>query len=185
MIEKIKLIKNEIVRHLENLYPDYTIQIFTEAQNIPKELVSKSEEHFESIHRWEWFNTKIETNEGGIYLYITKDDEIIATRFLNFYRDIFQDSYEECIRILETDSYLIGNTLIVNPNYRGNGIASNLLKVMNKAATNHFDYVIGCTIEEKPFKLYTSLGAKFLYEEDWEEEHYWYYAFMKEELYDY
>lgn len=177
-ISSIDKMRNELLDLFNNLYKDiYDIRIYTNANQIPKDLVRKSYIHFENDYRSMWFNTKIEASEGGIFLYLLKDDEIVATRFLNFYRNIFQDSYEKCVKILKTDNYLIGNTLIVNPEYRNKGLASKILLYTNTIAHKFYKHIIGCTIEKNAFRLYKTLGATFLYEEDWEEEHYWYYVF--------
>lgn len=174
----IDKIRSELVDRFNKLYGnEYNVKIFTSAIQIPKDLIEKSHIHLENEYRSIWFNAKVETNEPGIYLYMLKDDEIVATRFLNFYRNIFQDSYKECVEMLKTDNYLIGNTLIVNPKYRKKGLASSILQHTNSIAHKFYKHIIGCTIEENAFRLYKTLGATFLYEEDWEEEHYWYYVF--------
>lgn len=135
--------------------------------------------HLEDEERIFWFKEKNESDNYSIYCFLYKDMEIIATISFSQYISIYEDTYEKLLDILKVSPLdsINGNTLIVNPKYRNQGIAYKLKQITNKYWFNYYEYIIGNTVNITAMNLYRRLGAIEVYSENHNGETYIYYYY--------
>ena len=147
-------------------------------------LTDKLYEHLEEPCRIDWIKQKMIGIDEGLYVFLLDrvSREIIATIGFSQYKTLFTDVYPELYKHLKVkvDECINGNTLIVNKDYRGKGIASKLKTITNDFWLEYYDYVIGNTDSIKAKDLYVKLGATVAFEECFEDDIYYYYYWKKE-----
>lgn len=165
---------------LQKEFKDFTVNVFECLNDIPEKIMIVLYNHLSTPMRLAWFDERKLAFERGYYIIICDNDTVVATRFLNRYKKIKHNIYDKLTHeILKSYNYMIGNTLVTNPDYRGQGIASKLITISNKLILTKYDYVIGRTNNEYAAQLYLHLGVNIAYSEIIDMNNYVYYFYCK------
>lgn len=184
----LTLFKNN--EHLINLkeiiskeFSNFNVEILTQnnINNFIKEKNLDFYNHLEDDERIIWFKEKTKSDNYSIFVLIYNENEIIATISFSQYITLYYDVYEKMLNLLNISVYdtINKNTMIVNKNFRNNGMCSKLINITNKYWFNYYDFIIASTVSLDALKLYKKLGAIECYQENFDDENYYYFYYKK------